>query len=653
MIRSIVQILILMTCAGGLLAGNCPGGGGGGAGGRGTGTGPVSCDGSCPQRALSVDQVERIVAQAVAESLVQGVASTTVAVDRAGNVLAVFKMNGARDNTTITSNRGVTSGLEGLSVPSFLAAISKAGTAAYLSSQGNAFSTRTANHIIQENFNPGETDRAGGPLFGVQFSQLLCGSPADIVRRFDADARAGPKAMPLGFSADPGGLPLYIDGVLVGGVGIEFDGEYTGDANILDFDSNLEEKIATAASFGFAAPVNRRANRIAVDGRFLRFADDEKFDATPSDVLPFGDLPGSLISVPGFFGFFEPDGLTKKKEPEVRDGVMFLSDESGVVRSDNVYEAPAEVLVRMGVPRFNPRDSGNPTPPTGLTAEEVRVLIREALNLSARARAQIRQPGGSAARVNISVVDLNGTLLGFARSPDAPVFGMDVSLQKARTAAFFSSPTAAADLSAAADPLDPSGTLERYVVALREFLGDPTALSNGVAFSDRAGGNLSRPFFPDGINGNPNGPLSRPFADWSPFSTGLQLDAVLPQLFVALCPVVEDDPATCPAPPGSCMPPELSEVGNGFQIFPGSVPIFRGDVLIGGIGISGDGVDQDDLVAFLGLHEAGRVLSGAISNAPPAIRADTIEVGGVHLRYVSCPPSPFLDSSAQNVCGGK
>ena len=101
------------------------------------------------------------------------------------------------------------------------------------------------------------------------------------------------------------------------------------------------------------------------------------------------------------------------------------------------------------------------------------------------------------------------------------------------------------------------------------------------------------------------------------------------------------------------MPPELSEVGSGFQIFPGSVPIFRGDALIGGIGISGDGVDQDDLVAFLGLHEASQALGGAINNAPPAIRADTIEVDGVRLRFVSCPPSPFLDSSAQSVCEGK
>ena len=109
----------------------------------------------------------------------------------------------------------------------------------------------------------------------------------------------------------------------------------------------------------------------------------------------------------------------------------------------------------------------------------------------------------------------------------------------------------------------------------------------------------------------------------------------------------------------SCTDPFLSELDNGIQIFPGSVPIFRGDVLIGGIGVSGDGVDQDDMVSFLALHNAGLEPpvppnpNGPIGNAPPGIRADIIRVAGVNLRYVSCPPSPFLNSDDQNVCEGK
>ena len=103
-----------------------------------------------------------------------------------------------------------------------------------------------------------------------------------------------------------------------------------------------------------------------------------------------------------------------------------------------------------------------------------------------------------------------------------------------------------------------------------------------------------------------------------------------------------------------CTPsPELDGVPNGFQIFPGSVPIYRGSLLVGGIGISGDGVDQDDMIAFLGVHNAAQLPGIGINNAPVAMRADQISVNGVQLRYVSCPPKPFLNSNEQNVCAGK
>jgi len=686
MTRTVLRVFLLVATAAAMLGGSCGGGGGGD-------DGSPACDGSCSNAGifLASTDVERILSQAVAEATRSGVSATIAVVDRVGNVLAVFRMTGALTTTLITTGRGVQSGLEGLNVESELAAISKAGTAAYLSSQGNAFTSRTANQILQQNFNPGELNQAGGPLFGVQISQLPCG---DLVKPFDTSAMEGPKPMPLGFSADPGGLPLYRAGVPVGGVGVELDGIYGVDANVLDIDDNLEERIASAASWGFAAPEDRRANRIAVNGRFLRFADDLDFSAQASDVVPFADIVasgmGSLVSVPFFFGNFDPaNPLNELMPPVALAGAEFLTPASGIVRSDATFGLPAEILVdSMSIPRFPPMASGNPLPAamggSGLSAAEVTTVVREALSVAARARSQIRRPTGSTARVNVSVVDLDGTVLGFGRSPDAPVFGADVSLQKARTAAFFSMVTAGADLSVSrGDPRAADPTLAPYVTAVRSFLGNPAALANGTAFSDRAGGNLSRPFFPDGINGNSNGPFSRPFNDWSPFSTGLQVDSVFVGLAFSLCPLVRDvrvtlsaivpaidpnDPATCSAvtpalmmPPPATMsctdPTSLSEARNGFQIFPGSVPIFRGGELIGGIGISGDGVDQDDLVAFLGVDQAGDATGGAINNAPPAIRADTISVqvsgSNVFLRFVSCPPAPFLNSNEQNVCEGR
>ncbi len=71
-------------------------------------------------------------------------------------------------------------------------------------------------------------------------------------------------------------------------------------------------------------------------------------------------------------------------------------------------------------------------------AVEVQTLLAQAFGVMAAARAQIRQPLDSRAQVSISIVDTRGQILGLVRGPDAPIFGIDVSLQKARTAAFFS-----------------------------------------------------------------------------------------------------------------------------------------------------------------------------------------------------------------------
>ena len=64
------------------------------------------------------------------------------------------------------------------------------------------------------------------------------------------------------------------------------------------------------------------------------------------------------------------------------------------------------------------------------------------------------------------------------------------------------------------------------------------------------------------------------------------------------------------------------------------------------IGISGDGINQDSLISFLGVQNGPATLG----NAPTSIRADQLSAGGVRLRYINCPPSPFLNSTVQNAC---
>ncbi len=628
--------------------------------GRGTRTGKVitslpnismACLWPCVSTGVAVGpaQVKRLIAQAVAEATALSQPATIAVVDRVGNVLAVFQMHGAEQSVTITSGRGVNGGLEGIAIiPSSLAAIAKAITGAYLSSGGNAFSTRTAGQIIQQHFNPNEFGQPGGPLFGVQFSQLPC---SDLSTRFLIGADAGPKRSPLGLSADPGGLPLYEQGILVGGIGVVADPLYGLDLDISDFDIEADELIALAGSHGFKAPRDKRANRIALEGKTLRFTDvkDTDLRTNPSTAESFSvinGVAGELLEV------------TAYSNGEVLQGTAFGEPASGVRPDQSNYPGRgAFVLVdHNNMERFPPIAGSDG--PDALSVNEVRVLMQQSLDVANRARAQIRRPPGSQARVSISIVDTNGVPLAIARSPDAPVFGIDVSLQKARTAAFFSGSFAAADLYSAPNAIyrNPDGSpngveivLGDYVDAVRLFLGLPTALADGaLAFSDRAGGNLSRPFYPDGIDSTLNGPFSKHIDAWSPFSVGLQLDLTLNQVIKHVAHVLTE--GAQPDSGQNCT--SIPRLANGIQIFPGSVPIYRGDILVGGIGVSGDGVDQDDMVAFLGLHQAGALL-GTINNANPDIRADQLVPAGARLRFVQCPYAPFIDSNETNVCAGK
>jgi len=283
----------------------------------------------------------------------------------------------------------------------------------------------------------------------------------------------------------------------------------------------------------------------------------------------------------------------------------------------------------------------------GLSAAEVTALLEEAFKVMSAARAQIRRPLDSRAQVSIAAVDTNGAVLGLVRSPDAPVFGIDVSLQKARTAAFFSNAQAAALLGGSTD-----SEVRAFIAAAQSFFGNQAIFTGASAFSVRAIGNISRPYFPDGELGRPPGPLSRSVTEFNPFSTGLQ-SALVEADVKTHVGFILGAPNEAPA---QCGGPGLGRLANGIQIFPGAVPIYRGTQLVGAIGVSGDGIDQDDMIAFLGTHNAG-LRVGGFGNADPQRRSDQIVVstGGseVRLRYVSCPFAPFLGTNDQNVCQGK
>ena len=647
------RVLVLAALAGLALTG-CGGGGGssgsGGGGGGGGGGGSAALYAVPAAEALSVAEVEGVLARAVAEARARSRPAVIAVTDRVGNVLAVYSMTGAPATVTLRPGATVNVDLQGVVVPAAAGAIAKAVTGAYLSSGGNAFSSRTASMIVQPHFPPAPSTVGleSGPLFGVQFSQLPC---SDISSRFvsggGASALIGPKRSPLGLAADPGGFPLYKNGVLVGGVGVIAEGDYGFDVNVLDVDVDIEEHIAFAAGSGLAPSPDIAADRVAVDGTTLRYSDATAATlmSTPASAPAFGTLPvgtGSFTAVPGYYAGLaalagqaygtEASGVRKATAGEFNNVDAFiLTDGSGGARFP----------VQAGT------DAASVAAP--LTAAETRAILEEAFTIMSRARAQIRRPLDSRAQVSIAVVDSHGVTLGLVRSPDAPVFGIDVAVQKARSAGFLSNPAAAADLAG-----DPSADVNAFVGDTRTFLSMPTALTGQTAFSVRAIGNLARPYFPDGQVGPTSGPLSRPIAMWSPFSTGLQTALVLTNLgqhvgFVS--GVGPDTVARCTSLPNAA--PGRNRLQNGLQIFPGGVPIYRGTQMIGTIGVSGDGIDQDDMISFLGLQNAATRVGG-ISQAPAAVRSDQIVVshpaGSTRLRYVSCPFAPFLDSSQQNVC---
>ncbi len=597
--------------------------------------------------ALTIADVEGVLARAAAEANARGLPAVIAVVDRVGNVLAVYRMPGAPVTVVTRPGFGVNIDVQGLGVPASLAAISKAVTGAYLSSGGNAFSSRTASMIVQEHFPPSERTRGleSGPLFGVQFSQLPC---SDLVQRFDVGApMVGPKRAPLGLAADPGGFPLYRNGVLVGGVGVMTGRDYGFDTEVTDIDEDVEELIALAGTQALLPPAEIRAERISIDGTLLRYSDAEPtgFMSNPAAPPPLAGAGGALVGVPGF-----TDG-------GIMAGIAYGSEASGV-RPATVAEFnnPDAFVLSDGAgnnryPVRAATDGAEVAQP--LTATEVRVVLEEAFKMMSRARGQIRQPRDSRAQVSLSVVDTRGVSLGFVRAPDAPVFGIDVSLQKARSVAFFSRPGALAELRAALTSTGvPDANVRDFADRLSGFFSTtPGAFNGGFGISNRAIGNASRPYFPDGEVARPPGPLSRPIAQFSPFSNGLQSALIIQDVLQVLG---GGDPRACtflPTHPGGG-----KRLANGLQIFPGAVPIYRGNVLVGALGASGDGIDQDDMTTFLGVHNAGLRL-GTIGLPPASIRSDQITVpleggGQSRLRFVGCPFAPFLDTAEQNVCQG-
>ena len=212
----------------------------------------------------------------------------------------------------------------------------------------------------------------------------------------------------------------------------------------------------------------------------------------------------------------------------------------------------------------------------GLSAGDVKQILDNAEATANTTRAAIRLPLGSKARMVIAVADLDGMIIGLRRMQDATVFSIDVAASKARNMVYFNSASRTA--------------------------ADLNGVPMGAAVTNRTIGFGAQPLYPPGIDSSNAGP------------------------FFNLYTMDLANPCT----QGFQSGPSNSNK-SGIVFFPGSAGLFRNGALAGGLGVSGDGVDQDDYVTSGGTKGF---------EAPTNIRADQIMDEGVRLPYFKFPRNP-------------
>ncbi len=215
-----------------------------------------------------------------------------------------------------------------------------------------------------------------------------------------------------------------------------------------------------------------------------------------------------------------------------------------------------------------------PTGSATLSATEVESIIMAAAARAQLTRAVIRLPLGSRTRMAIAVSDLAGNMLGMFRMPDATVFSIDVAASKARNVVYFSG----------------AGRIPN----------DLPGVPANTAVTNRTVGFGAQSFFPSGIAGSGPGPFRELY------------------LFDLANPCTQGR-----------QPANRNQ--SGIVFFPGSAPLYRNGVLVGGLGVSGDGVEQDDYVT------AGGVVG---FESPAQQRADRVFIDGVRLPYWRFPRNP-------------
>jgi uncharacterized protein GlcG (DUF336 family) len=489
---------------------------------------PVSPLPAAMVQALQTADVQKIV-QAAANSA--NTDMVVAVVDRAGFVLGVFRTQNAP--TTALGNFG-------RSLDANDVAVALARTAAFFSNDQAPLSSRTVRFISGTHFPPGVTNQPPADLYGIENTNRGCTlvssaafqnqippslalgggfGPGVLTGKIDA-MDSNPLAV------NPGGVPIFYQNVVVGGIGV--------------VTSSSDPNVAEYAAF--------------VGSTTLRTGPSDSFGPTPA-------APGVV-----FIGGIALPFVTQTSRPS--------SVSTGPVAGAGSYlVAPAN---SAGQPPEGDLITPSPGPLGGLSATEVQTILSNAEATASVTRAAIRLPIGSRARMVIAIADLDGTIIGLRRMPDSTIFSIDVAASKARNMVYFnSSVRVAADLN---------------------------QVPMGTAVTNRTISFGAQPFFPPGIDSSAAGPFFNLYLQdlANPCTQGMQAGAA-------------------------------NANKSGIVFFPGSAGLYRNSMLVGGLGISGDGVDEDDFVTNGGTKGF---------EAPATIRADQISINSVRLPYFKFPRNP-------------
>lgn len=468
-----------------------------------------------PSSTLTAADVQTVIQNAATAVNAPVVIAVT---DRNGNILGVFRKTGA-PATAIGNFSKV--------VPTDELAVGLARTASFFSNDQAPLSSRTVRFISGTHFPLGISFTPNGALYGIENTNRGCPlnvpylpgkalppataingtSPGLGIITGKADVNDG-----LQSAVNPGGVPLFKNGSLAGGVGV---------AGASDAVDEYAAFTASAASGFGANPAPPGV--VVIDGVSLPFVNQT--------TLPAGSSTGT------FTGTYE---------------VAAVASPGPVPEGDLMTPVAG--------------------PLGGLSASEVTTILNQAENTANATRALIRLPLGSRAKMAIAVSDLDGRIIGLRRMHDATVFSLDVAVAKARNMAWFNG-AGVVDL-----PGIPAGT---------------ASTNRTISFG-------AQPMFPPGIDNSGAGPFFAlyTFDTANPCSQGSQ-------------------------------PANMNQ--NGIVFFPGSVPLYKNGTLVGGLGVSGDGVDQDDFVTNGGAQ-------GFM--APLSIRADNIFIRGVRMPFLKFPRNP-------------